>query len=85
MTVSISILVVGAVLLICLGMLLGTSWTVNFQHRKFRQQADERRRFNEEWSVVYAARRKRDECPRCAAPLSEETGYCSGCRRQNGP
>jgi hypothetical protein len=58
------------VLLVCLGLLLGTSWTTQALQPKLRKQAEERRRLNEEWSLLRAARRQRSECPRCATPLS---------------
>jgi hypothetical protein len=63
--------VLGGVLLVCLGMLLGTSWTVQALQPKLRRQAQERRRLNEEWSAVRTARRQWVECPHCGSPLSE--------------
>ncbi|MFZ0122199.1 MAG: hypothetical protein WAN20_05795 [Pseudonocardiaceae bacterium] len=65
----------GSVLLLCLGLLLGASWTTQALQPKLRRQAEERRRLNEEWSTVRAARRHRGECPRCASPLSEQNWY----------
>jgi uncharacterized paraquat-inducible protein A len=67
----VTIQVLGAVLLVCLGLLLGSSWTIQAVQPKLRQQAEERRRLNEEWSAVRTARRQRGECPRCGSPLSE--------------
>lgn len=67
--------VLGAVLLICLGLLLGTTWTTQALEPKLRQQAEERRRLNEEWVAVRTARRQRGKCPRCASPLSERDWY----------
>jgi hypothetical protein len=49
--------VLGGVLLICLGLLLETSWTVQALQPTLRRQAEERRRLNEEWSAVRIARR----------------------------
>lgn len=63
------------VLLVCLGMLLGASWTTQALQPKLRRQAEERRRLNEEWSLVRAARRQRGECPNCKCPLSEQNWY----------
>ena len=60
-----------AVLLMCLGLLLGGSWTTQALQFRLRQQAEERRRLNEEWSAVRTARRQRGECRRCGSPLSE--------------
>lgn len=59
------------VLLVFLGLLLGTTWTTQALQPKLRQQAEERRRLNEQWSMLRTARRQRSECPRCAGPLSE--------------
>ncbi|MDQ4032541.1 MAG: hypothetical protein M3332_09840 [Actinomycetota bacterium] len=47
--------VLGAVLLICLGLLLGTTWTPQALQPKLRRQAEERRRLNEEWVAVCTA------------------------------
>lgn len=63
--------VLGAVLLVCLGLLLGAAWTIQALQPKLRHQAEERRRLNEEWLAVRAARQQRGVCPRCASPLSE--------------
>jgi hypothetical protein len=62
-------------LLLCLGLLLGATWTVQALQPKLRQQAEERRRLNEEWLAVRTARRQRDECPRCGTLLSEWDWY----------
>lgn len=45
-------------LLLCLGVLLGTSWTLQAIQYKFHRLAEERRRLNEEWLAVRAARRQ---------------------------
>jgi hypothetical protein len=70
-----TIQVLGAVLLVCLGLLLGSSWTIQAVQLKLRQQAEERRRLNEEWAAVRTARRQRGKCPRCGSPLSEQDWY----------
>ncbi|MGH3888159.1 MAG: hypothetical protein ACRDSZ_16615 [Pseudonocardiaceae bacterium] len=64
-------MVLGAVVLVCFGLLLGATWTVQALQPKLRRQAEERRRLNEEWSAVRAARQRRGKCPHCASPLSE--------------
>jgi cell division protein FtsL len=66
-----SLQVVVAALLVCFGLLLGASWTTQALQSRLRQQAEERRRLNEEWSAVRTARRQRGECPRCRSPSSE--------------
>ncbi len=63
------------VILVCLGILLGASWTTQALQSKLRLQAEERRRLNEEWSAVRTARRQRRKCPRCGSPLSERDLY----------
>lgn len=55
-------------LLICLGVLLGATWTDQILQARYRQQAQERRRLNEERAVLDAARRQWGRCPRCGAP-----------------
>jgi uncharacterized paraquat-inducible protein A len=70
-----TIQVLSAVLLVCLGLLVGSSWTIQAVQPKLHQQAEERRRLNEEWSAVHTARRQRGRCPRCGSPLSEQDWY----------
>ncbi|MGH3670231.1 MAG: hypothetical protein ACRDSH_06295 [Pseudonocardiaceae bacterium] len=65
----------GAVLLVCLGLLLGAAWTVQSLRPNLHRQAEERRRLNEEWQAVRAARRLSGQCPRCAGLLSEQDWY----------
>ncbi len=72
-TVTIEIL--GAVILVCLGLLLGASWTIQAVQPKLRRQAEERRRLNEEWLAVRTARQRQSECPRCATSLIERDWY----------
>ena len=57
--------VLGMALLLCLGILLGTAWTMQAVQPNLQRQAKERHRLNEEWLAIRAARRKRDVCPRC--------------------
>ena len=64
-----------AILLVCLGLLLGATWTTQALRPNLRRRAEERRRLNEEWSAVRTARRQRGQCPRCASPLSERDWY----------
>lgn len=63
--------VMGGLLLTCLGLLLGASWTVQALQPKLRRQADERRKLNAEWLAVRTARRQRSECPMCGSQLFE--------------
>ncbi len=70
-----TIQVLGAVILVCLGLLLGASWTIQALQPKLRRQAEERRRLNEEWLAVRTARQQQDECPRCAISLIEWDWY----------
>jgi hypothetical protein len=72
---AMTIPVLSAVLLICLGLLLGSSWTIQALQPKLHHQAEERRRLNEEWSAVRTAHRQRSHCPHCGSPLSEQDWY----------
>jgi uncharacterized paraquat-inducible protein A len=65
----------GAALLVLFGLLLGWTWTTQAMQPKLRQQAEERRRLNEEWQAVRTAREQQGTCPRCASPLSEQDWY----------
>jgi len=58
-------------LLVCLGLLLGSTWTIQALQSRLCRQAEERRRLNEEWAAMRAAHQQRAQCPRCKAPLSE--------------
>lgn len=66
-----------ALLLVCLGLLLGATWTTRALAPKRRQAAEERRRLSAEWSAVRTARRQRTECPRCSSLLSERDWHYS--------
>lgn len=59
-----------AALLICLGLLLGATWTAQAIQPKLRVQAEERRRLNDEWIALRAARQHFSHCPRCGYPLT---------------
>ena len=61
-----------AALLVMFGLLLGTTWTIQALQPKLRQQAEERRRLNEQWAAVRAVRQRQGRCPRCATPLPED-------------
>jgi uncharacterized paraquat-inducible protein A len=67
-----TIQVLSAVLLVCLGLLVGSSWTIQAVQPKLHQQAEQRRRLNEEWSAIRTARRQHGRCPRCGNPLPEQ-------------
>jgi hypothetical protein len=72
---TVTLQVLSWVLLVCLGLLLGTTWATQALQPKLRQQAEERRRLNEEWSAVRADRRHGGECSRCGSLLSERDWY----------
>ncbi len=63
--------VLSAALLVCLGVLLGTTWTTQLLQPRLGRQADDRRRLNQEWLAVRAARRQWAVCPRCGNLLTE--------------
>jgi hypothetical protein len=77
--------VLSAALLVCLGLLLGATWTIQAIQPKLRQQAEERRRLNEEWSAVRTARQQRSQCPRCARALSERDWYFAPALAEDPP
>lgn len=62
-------IVLGAVLLVCLGLLVGSAWTTQALQPRLHRQAEERHRLNEEWLAVRTARQQRGECPCCGIPL----------------
>ncbi len=69
----------------CLGLLLGATWTTQALQPRLRQQAEERRRLNEEWLAVRAAYRQRGKCPCCGSPLSERDWYLAPTSVQDPP
>jgi hypothetical protein len=72
---TVTLQMLGGVLLICLGLLLGVTWTIQALQPNLCRQAEERRRLTEEWSAVRTARRQQSECPRCGSPLFEARWY----------
>ncbi|MGH3765070.1 MAG: hypothetical protein ACRDS0_26165 [Pseudonocardiaceae bacterium] len=66
-----TLLLLGGLFLVCLGLLLGATWTTQALQTQLRRQAEERRRLNEEWLAVRTARHQGGHCPRCASPLPE--------------
>lgn len=71
----IELLLLGGLVLVCLGLLLGTAWTTQVTEVQFRRLAEQRRRLNEEWAAIRTVRRQQTECPRCASPPYEENWY----------
>ncbi len=59
-----TLLMVG-LLLIGLGALIGSTWTVQALEGRFRHHAAERRRLNEEWSAIRAHRAQQRRCVDC--------------------
>ncbi|MGH3853928.1 MAG: hypothetical protein ACRDR6_10635 [Pseudonocardiaceae bacterium] len=80
-----TIQMLGAVLLVCLGLLLGATWTTQAFQPRLRRQAEERRRLNEEWLAVRTERQRRGQCPRCASPLSAQDWYIAPTLVQDPP
>ena len=72
---AVTVQVLSAILLACLGILLGATWTIQALQPRLCRQAELRRRLNEEWSAVRAARRQRRVCPRCGTMLTELDWY----------
>jgi hypothetical protein len=67
----VTVQVLTAVLLVWLGVLLGTSWTTQLLESTLRRRAEERRRLNQEWLAVREVRRRWTECPRCGNRLTD--------------
>jgi hypothetical protein len=69
----------GLILLACLfvGMLFGTTFTVQALRPAFRQQARERRRLNAEWQAIQQAEQSVQPrwCPRCGHLLPQAALY----------
>lgn len=55
-------LVVGALLLVCFGLLLGAAWATQVLHHQHKLLAEERRRLNEQWLAIRAAQRHHRKC-----------------------
>lgn len=72
---SLGWIALAAILLICIGLLLGATWTTQALQPKLRQRAEERRRLNEEWAAARATRRHGQICPYCDYPLTEADWY----------
>ncbi|MGH3779936.1 MAG: hypothetical protein ACRDRO_04695 [Pseudonocardiaceae bacterium] len=68
-------LVFGGLLLVCLGMLLGSAWTTQVIQSQLRRLAEQRRRLNDEWAAIRTIHRQQTECPRCASPLYEHNYF----------
>lgn len=69
-------LLVGAVVLFCLGGLVGAAWTSQILGGISRRHAGERRSLNHDWRALEDARRARGEpthCARCHRELSESS------------
>jgi len=62
----------GGLMLVCLGLLLGSSWTVQALETKLQRQAEERHKLNEEWLAIRAARQLQGKCARCESRLFEQ-------------
>jgi hypothetical protein len=66
------ITVVAAVVLVCVGALLGATFTARVLQprldRRAAEQAEERRRLAKAWAAI---RPQRGECPRCTNPLPQ--------------
>jgi hypothetical protein len=62
-------------LLLGLGALLGSTWTIQMTRAQFRRLTEQRRRVNDEWVAIRTVHRQQTECPRCASPLYEPNWY----------
>jgi uncharacterized paraquat-inducible protein A len=78
-------LMLGAILTVCFGLLLGATWTTQALQPKLQQQAEERRRLNQAWAAVRAARHQVITCPRCGCPLNARYWYRTQESEQDPP
>ncbi len=76
--IMITIMLVGALLVGCLGVLVGSTWTTQALEGHFRHHAAERRRLNDEWSALGAVRDQHRWCPRCDGALRREPALVGG-------
>lgn len=62
-----------AVVLVCVGGMLGASWTTQAMSTVSRRHATERRDLNEGWQELAEARQTSDAalCPRCDRPMTD--------------
>lgn len=68
------VIITSAGLLICLGLLLGGSWTRQALRADYRHRAEQRRQLTEEWQALRTARHH-NHCPHCTSPLSPYDSY----------
>jgi hypothetical protein len=68
------VIITSAGILICLGLLLGASWTSQALQADDRHRAQQRRQLTEEWQALRTAR-YHNYCPRCTSPLSPHDSY----------
>ena len=70
--------VAAAVVLICIGALLGATCSRRLLERRLdqeaNQQAEERRMLAKEWAAIH---QRRGECPRCSDPLPKPRRFTS--------
>jgi hypothetical protein len=76
-TVTIQALVLILLACLCVGVLLGTAWTVQVLQPRLRRQAEERRRLNAEWQAIRDTRGSVHvvRCPRCGCLIGESDMY----------
>ncbi|MGH3831218.1 MAG: hypothetical protein ACRDRS_12360 [Pseudonocardiaceae bacterium] len=65
----------GAALLVCLGLLLGATLADHALQAKSHRQARERRRLNEGWAALHATASHGQKCSRCGYPLTDHDWY----------
>lgn len=64
-----TIFLLGALLAVCLGVLIGSAWTTQALDGRFRRRAAERRRLNDEWASLRTLREQHRRCPLCQDEL----------------
>jgi cell division protein FtsL len=76
----ITVMLVGVLLAVCVGALVGSTWTTQALEGSFRRHAAERRQLNEEWSALDAQRDQHRWCPRCDGALRWEPATAQATR-----
>jgi hypothetical protein len=60
-----------AFLLVCFGVLLGATLTIQLLQPRLGQRAEERRQLNAEWAALHEAWVELERCPRCGYRFTE--------------
>jgi len=65
-----TIVLLGVLFAVGLGVLIGSTWTMQVLDGRFRRGAMERQRLNNEWASLRTIREQYRHCPRCHEELA---------------